>query len=92
MYGWIADGIAADACIVSLDSVLVGCGVRPAGSRGFDEAKVLVVAVFDGRYTAGCGDVTTGVGRLPRCIDELPEVLPVLLLLLLPLGKRDIGS
>lgn len=70
--------------------MLVGCGVRPAGSRGFDDANVLVVAVFDGRYAAGCGDVTTDVGRLPRCIlDEL--ALPALLLLF-TLGKRDIGS
>ena len=66
-----------------------GCGVRPVGSRGFD-ADVLVVAVFDGRYAAVCGEVITGVGRLPRCV--LVGKLPVALLLLLTFGRRDNGS
>ena len=34
MYGSIAGDIAtADACIVTFDSILDGCGVRPVGSR-----------------------------------------------------------
>jgi hypothetical protein len=88
MYGWTVDDIAADDCIDTFDSILVGCGVRPAGSRGFDDADVTVVAVFDGRYGTGCGgDVTNAVGRLPRWIfDEAA------LLLLFVLGKRAIGS
>ena len=82
------DDIAADDCIVTFDSILVGCGLRPGGSRGFDDVDVTVVAVFDGRYATGCGgDVTSAVGRLPRCI--LDEVA---LLLLFVLGKRAIGS
>lgn len=89
MYGWTVDEIAADDCIVTFDSILVGGGVRPAGSRGLDDVDVFVVAVFGGRCATGCGggDVTNAVGRLPRCIFDEVTLFPLFVL-----ANRDIGS